>query len=86
MKLAHKGRARHDRRVLNRRRAKEGFFTQNRPAFTIGQEVMLVDDAYGKRYVNRTVKVVGFEDGRIMVQSPYRKNPMAVEERHLKAA
>lgn len=81
MRLSHKNRPRHDRRLARKR------LLQANPHFGYGSHVRITTDVYGSRYKSQKVTVVGVLDGQtVRVKSPRRKAPMEIRAEHLKAA
>ena len=82
MRLNHKGRERHQRRVANRAKYKGKVVSK----FQIGQEVRINTDVFGASYKGRKGTVVGVEGVLFSVQTPKRKSPLVIEQHYLDAA
>ena len=83
MRVNHKGRLRHLRRVA----ARNGVAFVEPVLFpAVGTELVLRSEVYGERYKNSKVVMMGVEAGKCLVQSKRRKSPLAVAVEHLEAA
>lgn len=86
MKLSHKNRDRHVRRVAGRIRAKSGLsmpLAAAKTLFFVGQAAMLRSKEYGVRYENRKVVIAMSGTDEVMVSVPGRKSLMSVLGKHL---
>lgn len=83
MRLNHKGRDRHARRVAVRYGRPMPVVVAAVVHPQIGSELVLRSAEYGERYKNSKVTMLGIEAGLYVVQSKRRKSPLQVAPAHL---